>query len=261
MGRARHSADPMPVIPQPPRVSIPETRCRRFEMPAMQHARESTRRRGSERLNRPRPLLPSKRVNRRRQQLEAARRSSPTGGDATEDARAGSSTAGSSTAGSCTAGSHTAGSNTAGSGTAGSGTAGSSTAGSSTAGSSTAGSSTAGSSTAGSSTAGSSTAGSSTAGSGTAGSSTAGSSTAGSSAAGSSTAGSSAQEAAREERLRAIGRQLDEEAARRDAATKPQPVILLPLSLSSARRYRLWGRSDPNAEIILYAEAWARRSR
>ena len=67
-------------------------------------------------------------------------------------------------------------------------------------------------------------------------------------------------EAAREERLRAIGRQLDEEAARRDAATTASgPSSTLPLSLSSARRYRLWGRTDPNAELILYAEAWARK--
>ncbi|TMH36628.1 MAG: TonB C-terminal domain-containing protein [Betaproteobacteria bacterium] len=56
-----------------------------------------------------------------------------------------------------------------------------------------------------------------------------------------------AQEAAarREATLRAIGRQLDEEAARRDA--------------SSARRGRLFGRTDPNAELILYAEAWSRK--
>jgi TonB family protein len=67
-------------------------------------------------------------------------------------------------------------------------------------------------------------------------------------------------EAAREARLRAIGRQLDEEAARRDAATTAAgPSSTLPLSLSTARRYRLWGRSDPNAELILYAEAWARK--
>jgi len=48
--------------------------------------------------------------------------------------------------------------------------------------------------------------------------------------------------------LRAIGRQLDEEAAKRnDAAWKP------------ARRGRLFGRSDANAELVLYAEAWARK--
>lgn len=63
------------------------------------------------------------------------------------------------------------------------------------------------------------------------------------------------QEAAarREERLRAIGRQLDEENDRRDAAAR------LPPTTSSIRRYRLFGRSDPNAEIIQYAEAWGRK--
>src|SRR5205814_711318 len=67
-----------------------------------------------------------------------------------------------------------------------------------------------------------------------------------------------AQEAAarREAALRAIGRQLDEEAARREAATAA--ARLLPSS-SSARRYRLFGRTDPNAEVILYAEAWSRK--
>ncbi|HVN34166.1 MAG TPA: TonB family protein, partial [Casimicrobiaceae bacterium] len=67
-------------------------------------------------------------------------------------------------------------------------------------------------------------------------------------------------EARREERLRAIGRQLDEEAAQRDAtALAARQAPLLPLSLSTARRYRLFGRSDPNADIILYAEAWVRK--
>ena len=67
-----------------------------------------------------------------------------------------------------------------------------------------------------------------------------------------------AQEAAarREAALRAIGRQLDEEAARREAATAA--ARLLPSS-SSARRYWLFGRTDPNAELILYAEAWSRK--
>jgi len=67
-----------------------------------------------------------------------------------------------------------------------------------------------------------------------------------------------AQEAAarREAALRAIGRQLDEEAARRDAATA---AARLPPSSSSARRYRLFGRTDPNAELILYVEAWSRK--
>ncbi len=56
------------------------------------------------------------------------------------------------------------------------------------------------------------------------------------------------QEAAarREETLRAIGRQLDAEADRREAA-------------SSARRYWLFGRTDANAEVILYVEAWSRK--
>jgi TonB family protein len=62
----------------------------------------------------------------------------------------------------------------------------------------------------------------------------------------------------REERLRAIGRQLDEEAARREAtvsARRPPPES----SSGSARRARLFGRADPNAELVRYAEAWARK--
>jgi hypothetical protein len=67
-----------------------------------------------------------------------------------------------------------------------------------------------------------------------------------------------AQEAAarREAALRAIGRQLDEEAARREAAAA---AARLAPSSSSARRYWLFGRTDPNAELILYAEAWSRK--
>ena len=66
--------------------------------------------------------------------------------------------------------------------------------------------------------------------------------------------------AKREAVLRAIGRQLDEEAARRDAASKAaQLPNTLPYSLSTARRVRLWGRSDPNVELVQYAEAWARK--
>ncbi|MDR0775095.1 MAG: TonB family protein [Azonexus sp.] len=69
------------------------------------------------------------------------------------------------------------------------------------------------------------------------------------------------QEAKEEEerrlaRRRAMGRQLDEEAAQRQAAATRPP---LPLSLSTARRVRLWGRSDPNVELVLYAENWVRR--
>ncbi len=62
-------------------------------------------------------------------------------------------------------------------------------------------------------------------------------------------------EARREARLRAIGRQLDEEAAQRKAASRST----LPYSLSTARRVRLWGRTDPNVELVHYAEAWARK--
>ena len=68
------------------------------------------------------------------------------------------------------------------------------------------------------------------------------------------------QEAKREAVLRAIGRQLDEEAARRDAASLAAPSSsTLPASSSSARRGRLFGRTDPNTELILYAEAWSRK--
>ena len=61
----------------------------------------------------------------------------------------------------------------------------------------------------------------------------------------------------REARKRAIGRQLDEEAAKRQAASNA--ARQLPYSLSTARRARLWGRVDPNVELVQYAEAWARK--
>ena len=68
------------------------------------------------------------------------------------------------------------------------------------------------------------------------------------------------EEAKREARLRAIGRQLDEEAARRAAAAAAAGTPTKPLpSSSSVRRGRLFGRSDPNVELIRYAEAWARK--
>jgi TonB family protein len=53
-----------------------------------------------------------------------------------------------------------------------------------------------------------------------------------------------------------MGRQLDEEAARRAAADKARQ---LSPSVSPFRRGRLFGRSDPNGELILYAEAWGRK--
>ena len=65
-------------------------------------------------------------------------------------------------------------------------------------------------------------------------------------------------------RRQAMGRVLDEEAAKRDttAAAARAPSTLpptLPYSLSTARRGRLLGRTDANAELVLYAEAWARK--
>ncbi len=61
------------------------------------------------------------------------------------------------------------------------------------------------------------------------------------------------QEAQREERLRAIGRQLNEEAAKRDAAAK------LPPTTSSLRRGWLFGRSDANADMVQYAQAMSHK--
>jgi flagellar biosynthesis GTPase FlhF len=55
---------------------------------------------------------------------------------------------------------------------------------------------------------------------------------------------------------RAMGRQLDEEAARREAA---EATRRLSPSASTLRRGRLFGRTDSNAELILYAEAWSRK--
>ncbi len=68
------------------------------------------------------------------------------------------------------------------------------------------------------------------------------------------------EEAKRDARLQAIGRQLNEEAARRDAASTAAGAPSKPLPASSSlRRGRLFGRSDPNVELIRYAEAWARK--
>ena len=71
-----------------------------------------------------------------------------------------------------------------------------------------------------------------------------------------------AKEAAarREAALRAIGQQLNEEAARREAASvaanqPPRPGA----PPFNTRRGRLFGRTDANTELILYAEAWARK--
>ena len=59
---------------------------------------------------------------------------------------------------------------------------------------------------------------------------------------------------------RAMGKQLDEEAARRDAVSRAErPTSQLPTSINTPRRGRLFGRADPNTELILYAEAWSRK--
>jgi Histone H1-like nucleoprotein HC2/TonB C terminal len=63
-------------------------------------------------------------------------------------------------------------------------------------------------------------------------------------------------EARREAARRAMGRQLDEEAARREAASAAARASP---SSYSGRRGRLFGRADPNAELIAYAEAWERK--
>jgi TonB family protein len=68
------------------------------------------------------------------------------------------------------------------------------------------------------------------------------------------------EDARREAVRRAIGRQLDEEADRREAASAAaRSPNTLPYSLSTARRVRLWGRTDPNVDLVQYAEAWARK--
>ncbi|MBS1131231.1 MAG: pentapeptide [Proteobacteria bacterium] len=53
-----------------------------------------------------------------------------------------------------------------------------------------------------------------------------------------------------------MGRQLDEEAARRAAAEEARQRSP---SSSLFRRARLFGRTDTNAELVWYAEAWARK--
>ncbi len=69
------------------------------------------------------------------------------------------------------------------------------------------------------------------------------------------------QDARRDAARRAMGRQLDEEAAaRRQAAELAQRASpTLPYSVNSARRGRLFGRTDSNAELLMYGEAWSRK--
>ena len=68
------------------------------------------------------------------------------------------------------------------------------------------------------------------------------------------------EDARRDARCRAMGRQLEEEAARRAAAANAAlPPAALRSAWNIARRVRLWGRADPNAELVQYAETWARK--
>ena len=61
----------------------------------------------------------------------------------------------------------------------------------------------------------------------------------------------------RDERLRAIGRQLDAEADRRRDAERA--AVRQPPQASSLRRGRFFGRTEANEELALYAEAWSRK--
>src|SRR5207302_987422 len=61
------------------------------------------------------------------------------------------------------------------------------------------------------------------------------------------------------ERQEAAQRAATQDAQREEVATAARLRPTLPLSLSTARRVRLWGRTDPNAELIGYAEAWERK--
>jgi len=65
------------------------------------------------------------------------------------------------------------------------------------------------------------------------------------------------QEEERDERLRAIGRQLNEEAAQREAAKNPSRSFLP--TTSGLRRGWLFGRADPNADLVRYAENMSKK--
>jgi hypothetical protein len=67
-----------------------------------------------------------------------------------------------------------------------------------------------------------------------------------------------AQELAREERLRQIGKQLDLERAQRENAANRQADSPLPMA-SSLRRRWLFGRADPDQDLVLYADAMSRK--
>ena len=67
-----------------------------------------------------------------------------------------------------------------------------------------------------------------------------------------------AQESAREDRLRQIGKQLDLERAQRENTLNRQANSPLPMA-SSLRRRWLFGRADPDRDVVLYAEAMGRK--
>jgi len=67
-----------------------------------------------------------------------------------------------------------------------------------------------------------------------------------------------AQESAREDRLRQIGKQLDLERAQRENAVDRQANPPLPIA-SSLRRRWLFGRADPDGDLVLYADAMSRK--
>jgi hypothetical protein len=67
-----------------------------------------------------------------------------------------------------------------------------------------------------------------------------------------------AQESAREDRLRQIGKQLDLERAQRENAVSRQANSPLPIA-SSLRRRWLFGRADPDGDLVLYADAMSRK--
>ena len=56
-----------------------------------------------------------------------------------------------------------------------------------------------------------------------------------------------------------MGRQLDEERSRRESAATANRTSTVAGWSGSARRGRLFGRTDANAELVLYAEALARK--
>ncbi|NIA55024.1 hypothetical protein HAV22_15415 [Massilia sp. TW-1] len=67
-----------------------------------------------------------------------------------------------------------------------------------------------------------------------------------------------AQESAREERLRQIGKQLDLERAQRENTVDRQANSPLP-TVSGLRRRWLFGRADPDQDLVLYADAMSRK--